>query len=130
MIYLDAGQFDWMHALEVFFGGIMAFVTAFGTVFAVWWKFKNKNEEQAESERQALLAAATLNEENTETRHQANLKVQKEISQNVEDLTTALELNPPHEHDESNIAGLPADTPLRVGNIRYKKLKRIRHSDE
>jgi hypothetical protein len=129
MLYFDGDTFDWMHALERYLADLAGFATIAGIAFGVWWKFKCKREDDAEKERKALLEAARLQEENANRRHNDNLRVQEEHSHNLKELTTSLELNPPHEHDESNVIGLSPDTSLKVGNIRYKKLKRIKTSE-
>ena len=125
VFYLNGNQFDSMHFLEVFFGGVSAIGTCGGFVFAMWWKFKKQKDDTAETERMALLQAAQLNEKKTIERHEENVKILKAVSENVSELTTALELNPPHEHEESNTEDLPANTPLTIGGIRYRKLRKL-----
>jgi hypothetical protein len=115
MIYLlDGTQFDWMHSLEVFFGGL----GAFGVFVMGWWTFhredKRQADQKAEREREALLEAARENERKTDERHKENQKILETVADDLNTLSNVVKYNPPHIHAERNGA-------LTVDGIIYGK---------
>jgi hypothetical protein len=97
---MDAGQFDWMHSLEVFFGGL----GAVATFFAAFWKVHSQDRKER-------IAQAD--------------RVAQAIEARDRKLTFILQEHPPHSHGEIDPANMDADSnePLLRRNVHFPKIK-------
>ncbi len=117
MIFLfDGDQFDWMHALEVLFGGIGALGVF--AIAAYGWHREDKRdrEEKLELTKRELLSAAEKVEEKNEERHKENQDVIAQLLHDVGSMTTKVEAYPLHIHTEN-------EGPLTVDGM-WPKFKR------
>jgi hypothetical protein len=102
MVFLDADKFDWMHMLEVLFGGMGAL--AIFAVAAWGWHREDKKdrEEKLEETKKELLTAADKVEVKNEVRHRENRDDISKITNSMNVMTYKLDQFPPHSHGEES----------------------------